>query len=246
MSEVYINGQSACAEFSDFGASGNLGQNENDQVLFTNKGGFSSIGLKVSAPTGGVATFEATFDGTTWDPINLRSVDDDIYVQSTNNGSVFIGSISCARAFRVRTSTAGSAPGTVMGRAAVAPSTLEGQEFGNPPHRFGFITTRKDKAFTTAQTGGELWAPASGKRIVLTDIIMNVSGSTDGTVTIFMETDAEGNRLFKGGVNVSQNNQFTMNHAFRVPFESQVADEVLKLTTTANMTVDVMMHGYEV
>jgi hypothetical protein len=229
-----------------FGTVGNLGQNVNDAYTLEKKDEFNSIGIHVEAPTGGTVQFEGTVDGVNWAPINLRSIEQDIYTQTTDNGFDFTGSIATLRAFRVKTIVAGSAPGTVRGLMSRAVSTLEGQEFGWPPHRFGFHTVHKDATYATAQSGTALWTPAAGKRFVITDIIMNVSGTVDGTISIYEETDTPGNRLFKGLVEVTTNKQFSMNHSYRVPFEAGAADNVLYIDTSGNMDVDIMLHGYEV
>ena len=55
--------------FQNFGSSGNLGSSENDTFEFDNCGGFSTIGFKCTAPTGGEVTFEATICGGTTDAI---------------------------------------------------------------------------------------------------------------------------------------------------------------------------------
>jgi hypothetical protein len=228
------------------GEANNLGKNENDVVVFDNAGGYSTIALQITVPTGGVATFEATFDGSTWVPITLRDVENDVYAQSTDDGTPFIGSIAGARKFRLRTSTAGSANGTVIGTASRGTSTLEGIEFGWPPHRFGYTPVHKDASYATAQTGADIWTPATGKKFVLTDLSLICGGTTDAVVTIFDETNSTGNIIFKGTIDVSNNRQFAWNHAFSTPYISSAANNDLKITTSANITIDVVAHGYEI
>jgi len=152
--------------FENFGTTNNLGQNVNDEVVFDNIGGFSSIGFELAVPTGGTVVFEATFDGTNWENIAMRSQDDDLVTSVSSVSATFIGSISCARQFRVRTSVAGSASGTVQGRAQSDVSTLEGIEFGPPPHKIGFEPVHNDAIYVAQQTNTAFWTPASGKKFV--------------------------------------------------------------------------------
>lgn len=230
----------------DFGSVGNLGQNLNDVFAVDNVSGYSSIAFHCLAPTGGEVTFEATFDGINWEAVSMRSVTDDIFTQSTDDDSDFLGSISGARQFRFRTSVGGSAAGTVMGRMQRDTATLEGIEFGYPPHRFGFVPVHKDASFTTAQTGAALWTPASGKKFVVTDCLVTGSGNTDATATIFDETNAAGNRLFRATLEVNTKGTIPITVPLRTPFVSTAVDNVLKLTTSADIDVDIILHGYEI
>jgi hypothetical protein len=233
-------------KYEDFGSTNNLGKNLNDTFVFENTGGYSAIGFHALAPTGGEVTFEITFDDTTWEPVNMRSITDDMYTNKTDDNSDFVGSISSARKFRWRTSVPGSSEGTIKGRAQRGVSTLEGIEFGYPPHRFGFEPVHKDGSYTSAQTNTVIWTPSSGKKYVVTDLKIIVGGTVDGTLKIFDDTDASGNYLFKGDVEVVTNKQFVFSHAFITPFLSSAKGSSLKITTSANMTVDINLDGYEI
>lgn len=237
--------QGSIANSENFGYSGNLGQSENDAVTFENKGGFSTIGFHLIPPAGGTVAFEASFDGTNWEMITLRGINSDVLTQSSDAEDDFIGSIAAGRQFRVRTSSAGGGAGTVMGRAQRDAAIIETIEFGAPPDKIGYDSVHKDVSYATAQTATAFWTPAAGKKFVITDMTIIVGGVTDGVLTIFDETDAAGNRLFKGTIDVSNNKQFSHVHPFSVPFVSAAANNILKVTTTANMTVDIMAHGYE-
>lgn len=234
-------------EKQDFGSTDNLGQNLNDTVEFDNVGGYSSIAFHCLAPTGGEVTFEATFDGANWEPVSMRSVTDDVFTNKTDDDSDFLGSISGARKFRWRTSTAGSAAGTVMGRAQRDAATLEGIEFGYPPHRFGFTPVHKDASYTTAQTGAAIWTPASGKKFVVTDLILNFHGATDANVKLFDETDSSGNYLYKANVDVSLiGGGQPQVISLKTPYVASADDNELKITTDADIDVDILLHGYEI
>lgn len=230
----------------DFGFVGNIPTTLNSAIEIVNLDGFSTIVAWVTAPTGGEISFELSVDGIHWETAYLWSLKDEIYTPKTSNNESFRGSIAGARKFRFRVSSGGSAQGTVMGRIIREVSTVEGIEFGWPPHRIGFPTIHKDVSYTTAQTGTAIWTPASGKTYHITDASIIVGGTTDGIVTLFDNTDATGNRLFKGAIEVTTNKQFVWDHQLKTTFRGAAADNVLKITTSANITIDVILHGYEV
>jgi hypothetical protein len=230
----------------DFGEEGNLGFQAGDCVCFANTGGYSTVGFHLIPPTGGTVTFEASFDNVNWEPITVRGINSDVLTQTADAEDDFIGSIAGGRSFRVRTSSAGSTLGTVVGRAQRDAAVIETIEFGAPPHRVGYDLIHKDGEYTTAQAATALWTPASGNKFVVTDMTLIAAGTTDATVSIFDAADASGSRLFYSAVDVSNNRQFSYNHSFRVPWVSAAADNVLKVTTDANITLFVGVHGYEV
>lgn len=238
--------QSLAAIDNYFGSQDNIGQNENDEFLLNLPDGNSTIGFRVVPPIGGTVIFEGSFNGITWEEISMRSIDNDLMSHSTDITSNFIGSISGLRKFRIRTSSAGSAAGTMTGKLQKAVAVLEGIEFGNPPHKFGFTPISKDGGWTSAQTGTTIWDPTTGNKFVLTDLILIIGGNTDGVVTIFDETNSTGNIIFKGTIDISNNRQFSFNHAFKVPKVSSAINNILKITMSTDMTVDVVVHGYEV
>ncbi len=230
----------------DFGAASNLGQNLNDAFTYDNAFGFSTIAFGLTVPAGGTVAFEGSFDGTTWVPITLRSIDTDEFQQTATVDEKFIGSIAGTRKVRVRTSVAGTAAGSVIGRATMDVAMLEGQEFFPPPHKFGHLPVHKDFSFTTAQTGTAIWTPAASRKYVVSDLSMIATGLIGAEVTIFDQSDATGNRLFNGILDPSTNNPLIVSLALRVPFVSAAINNVLKITTTANLNIGGVVHGYEI
>jgi hypothetical protein len=91
-----------------------------------------------------------------------------------------------------------------------------------------------------------LWAPEAGKRFIVTDLLVVASGTTDATTSIFEDTDAPGNRLFKAPIEVVTNKQFQLNHAFKTPFKANAVDSVLKVSTSDDLEIDISVHGYEI
>lgn len=120
-------------KFEDFGSVGNLAAALNSEVVYVNQYGASTISFHLTIPTGATVVFEGSVDGITYTGVKIRSMDTDEYNSSATVSSPYIGSISSLRMFRVRVSVAGSASGSVIGRASEQMSTLEGVEFENLP-----------------------------------------------------------------------------------------------------------------
>lgn len=210
---------------------------------------FATIAFYLVPPTGGRVRFEACFDGNEWVPITLRGVNSDLLVQTADSADPvdnYLGSCAGTSKFRVKTIVAGSANGSISGRFTQAPCVIETIEFGYPPHKIGYDPVHKDASFTTTQTGTAIWTPASGKRAIITDMIIICGGVTDARVTIFDETNSSGNILFDGLIDVSNNKQYSLNHSFRIPYKSSAANNSIKLTTTADIVIDIILHGYEI
>jgi hypothetical protein len=127
--------------YEDFGSASNLAAAFNSAVTLTNTNGYNSICFNLTIPTGATVTFESTADGTNWTACTLRQKGGDNYITSTTTSGEVIGSISGARSFRVRVSSAGSAAGSVIGRVTRDVSTLEGIENG-PPSEFYYDVSR--------------------------------------------------------------------------------------------------------
>jgi hypothetical protein len=230
---------------SHIGTQLNIPKELNATVQVPNNG-FQNIAFHFVPPTDGTVQFEATFDLINWEPITLRGINSDTYTNKSSVEDDFIGSVTGARIFRFKTIVAGSVNGSAIGKLGYGTAILEGIEFGNPPHRFGFDPVHKDASFTNAETGTTLWQPASGKKFVVTDFLITASGATDGLIKIFDETDATGNYLYKGYVNVSAVGTTIICLPLRTPFVSSAVDNILKLTTDANIDVDIILHGYEI
>lgn len=240
-----MSGQSTFKTYQEFGSVGNLGAALNSAVTLDVRG-FSTIACHLFIPAGGEVTFEASYDGVNFSAVTLRGMESDVYEKTIALTDDLVGSIIGAKSFRFRTSKAGAAAGYVIGKLIREVATLEGIEFGWPPHRFGFDAVHKDASFTTQQTATALWTPASGKTYYCTEFAVIVGGSTDGIISIFDGTDEAGKRLFRGNIEVATNKQFVFEHTFKTPFKGAAADSVLKVTTSAALTVDILLHGYEV
>ncbi len=93
--------------------------------------------------------------------------------------------------------------------------------------------------FTAGQTAQAVWTPASGKKFVITDMIISLTAA--GTITVFDNTDSTANRVAKG--------YFTANggldHSCSKPFKSSTNDYVLKYTTDLTAAGSLVVWGYE-
>ena len=229
----------------EFGELDNLSEVAESTLVVDNDSGFNTIGFYCSPPTSGIITFETTYDGIHWETTSIRGITSDTITSVISTAGNFIGSIAGNRAFRFRTSTGGSAPGTVMGRQQRNTSVIETIEFGYPPHKVGFPTERHSGEYTDAETNTVLWQPTSGKAVVVTDLFVFARGSTDALVTVFIDTNVNGNRIFNNDVSVAVIGPFTWSHQFKLGIVGAV-DEAVKVTTSAGIDVDIMAHGYEI
>ena len=218
----------------------------NSTITYANDG-FSVIGFYLVPPTGGAVVFEVSNDGgTNWESVSIRSTTDDLWQNPISSASNYIGSISAVSHFRFRTSTAGSAPGSVIGQTGRQSSISEGVEFLAPPHRFGYLPVHVDASYSTTQTDTVIFTADSTRKFVMTDFYVIVSGAVDCSIRVFDESDSTGHYVFKAMVTLSnQQPSLVFDHSFTTPFISSADGNSWKITTTADCTVDLMAHGYQ-
>lgn len=94
--------------------------------------------------------------------------------------------------------------------------------------------------FSASETAQIIWTPTSGKKFVITDIIISCSAA--GAITVFDNTDSTTNRVVKG--NFAANGGLT--HPYSKAFISVAADNVLKYTTGAGIAGSITVSGYEI
>lgn len=231
---------------SSFGISGNLFGTLNSTLDIDNSKGASFICCNITPPTNGTIEFQLSFDGINFETFTLRSTTSDIFKTSTIITDTLIGSIIGAKIIRFKTVVAGIAAGSILGTMNMSSATIESIEFGYPPHRFGYAPIHKDADFSTQQTATAIWTPTIGKKVVVTDLDVIVGGATDGTISIFNGSgDVAGERIFKASVEVSTNKNFIYSKNFKTPFIGTL-DGAIKITTSAAMTINVLLHGYEI
>ena len=93
--------------------------------------------------------------------------------------------------------------------------------------------------FSASETAQAIWTPATGKKFVITDIIISCSAA--GTITVFDNTDNAANRVVKGYF--AANGGLT--HPYSKAFVSATANNVLKYTTGSGIAGSLTVWGYE-
>jgi hypothetical protein len=225
---------------------GTVGQNIDDEFVFTNPCSFASIGFHFVAPPGGKVVFEGTFDGTNWVPITYRSMGIDEFVNHAHYDEDFVGSIANLRQIRFRTTVAGSGDGSVHGRVIRNVHTLESIEHGNPPHKIGQKIIRFGVDVTAPVTGSELFVPYNvphDRRFVITGYQLSLSGT--GEITIFDETDISDNWIFAASVKINAAESDFISHTFSVPFVSTTSGNRVLVTATGTAVAKGVFTGYE-
>lgn len=113
-------------------------------------------------------------------------------------------------------------------------------------------TTFKAAQYTTAQTGTALWTPAAGNAVVVTSVQIQAAGTTAGTLQVWFGASADTTYtrgtdapLFDGEFAPSATNKPGFAMAFPTPVRG-TTDYVLRVTTSAAMTVTVNVWGYEI
>lgn len=111
----------------------------------------------------------------------------------------------------------------------------------------------KQVEYATAQTGTNIWTPASGKKLVITSLDIMVGGSTGGLVTIWGAptgttafTPGTNQAFFRGEFAPNANSKPGALKNPPVPMFSDTANDCLKITTSAGMTVYITVYGYEI
>ena len=94
--------------------------------------------------------------------------------------------------------------------------------------------------FSASETAQAIWTPTSGKKFVITDMVISCSAA--GTITVFDSTDTTATRIVKG--------YFAANGGLSQPYSkprtSSTADNVLKYTTGSGITGSLTIQGYEI
>lgn len=104
----------------------------NDSYIYPNRFGFSTIGLHIIPPTGGTIVIEGSYNGSSWFPVFLKDLETSLNIHTVSNAVDVSGTITGYSSIRFRVSLAGSAPGSVVGRAQAqqASSNIDARESG--------------------------------------------------------------------------------------------------------------------
>lgn len=113
---------------------------------------------------------------------------------------------------------------------------------------------RKSFNATTTQTGVAVWTPASGKKIAITSVQIGAYGTTAARLILWFGNQSGPDTTYTEGTDPvvikqsfapSANGFPGLVYTPAVPFFSPTADDVLRVTTDAAMSVDIVVTGYE-
>jgi hypothetical protein len=234
----------------------NLGTAANSASTF-NVDGANSITVAIATTTTGTFIFEGTADNTNWIALEVFDGSQDIWVSAQNitptTGRVYQLLTQGYRQVRLRTVTTLGATVSHFLTLSSAQQFLGGIDTGAAPHNFGYIIAHRNGEYSTAQTGAALWTPTTGKKFAVTDISITTGGTTAGIVTLWQGASADTTYtvgtdpvIFRGEFAPSANSKPGAVKSFNVPFVSTTVDHVLRITTSAAMTVYVQLNGYEI
>ena len=201
-----------------------------------------SIGLHVQPPTGGEVTFEGSWNGVEWEPVTLRQMGSHGYSSRSAEHENWIGSVATFVWFRIRVSVGGSAPGNYHGRFSSQFCTLEGIENTAMPHRIGAAVVTKDISVSST-SARELWTPAPGHKIVVTDINFTVSDN-NAIVYISEGSIAQQRYIFRGKFKPPTGESVFVPISFAMPHVFQGTDSLF-VTQTDSAVIEGVIHGYE-
>lgn len=217
--------------------------------------GEANIAYQVTGTWSATITFEASNDNTNWVEVYGYRAGDNVIQTSATNGTVSNGVWRCTVSgfayARLRVSAYTS--GTVV-VTAVASQNTSGVFLNFPLP--GNVTPDqqiwKQVEYTSAQTGTAVWTPASGKKIAITNVQITTGGTTAGIVTLWFGasgdttfTQGTDQVLFRGEFAPTANAKPGALPPLMTPVYSTTADHVLRITTSAAMTVYVTVYGYE-
>lgn len=228
-----------------------------NSVIDYNITGLGSASVFIATTTTGTLIFEATVDGKTWfthtgvvDP-NIGGTD--LLVQAAFTpvaGTFYKIPVTGFRGLRLRTVTT---LGTAVSTFFVGDTHDIFHDVTPAPHNIGYAQIHRDAEYSTAQTGTALWTPAAGRRFVITDITISTGGTTAGIVTLWQGATADTTFnagadpvIFRGEFAPSATARPGVIKTFPLPFISTVVDHLVRVTTSAAMTVYVQINGYEI
>ena len=212
--------------------------------------GADSVLIYVGTSTTGTMIIEVSGDGSNWTSAEVRDSQTNLWVSGlslTPTAAKTYRVITVGyRSMRVRTVTTLGATVSLTITLAADSDLVAAIKTGPSPHDFGYTPVHKDVEYTTAQTGTTIWTPTSGKKFVVTDVTIATGGTTAGVVTLFDNTDAANGRIVKAAFAPSASSSPGLVKQFRTPYISAAANNLLKITTSAAMTVYVQIDGYEI
>lgn len=234
----------------------NLGTAANSASTIEVEGG-NTMTWGIGTTTTGTFIFEASSDATNWLNVEVFDAFNDLWVTGQNitptSGRTYHVACGGYRQIRIRTvSTLGATVAHVV-NVSNSQQLLAGIDTGAAPNNFGYALIHKDGEYTTAQTGAALWTPTTGKKFVVSDLTISTGGTTAGIVTLWQGASADTTytvgtdpALFRGEFAPSATAKPGAIKSFNVPYVSTTVDHILRVTTSAAMTVYIQVNGYEI
>jgi len=253
---VIASDQTGIKPYYTYNTPANLGTAVNSTSVVDIEG-LNSITVGISTTTTGTFTFEGTSNGTSWFSLEVFDLTADLWVSGTNLTPTANKSyrLLSGGLFQIRLRTVTTLGATVSHTInnTLSDDFITSVDVGAAPHNFGYTTFHKDGEYSTQQTGTALWTPTTGKKFVVTDFTISTGGTTAGIVTLWQGALADTTytvgtdpALFRGEFAPSANAKPGIAKVMTVPFISTTVDHLLKVTTSAAMTVYVQLNGYEI
>lgn len=219
--------------------------------------GANSARVAIGTTTTGTFTFEVTADGSTWVAAEVYATGGDNWLSGQNitptSGQVYTVLIGSWRALRLRTVTTLGATVAHFVTLSMSQAVISAIDTGFAPHAIGYSFVNKSGEYSTTQTGVALWTPTTGRKFVVTDFTISTGGTTSGIVTIWQGASADTTYtagtdpvLFRGEFAPSATVKPGVVKTLNMPFVSSTTDHILKVTTSAAMTIYVQVNGYEI
>ena len=234
----------------------NLGTAVNAASTF-NVDGANSVTIATNTTTTGTFIIEGTADNTNWVSLEVFEGSQDTWVSGQNitptAGRVYQVLSQGYRQIRLRTVTTLGATVQHFITLSSAQQFLGGIDTGAAPHNFGYVVRNFGTEYTTAQTGAAIWTPTTGRRFVVTDFTVSTGGTTAGIVTLWQGASADTTYnpgtdpvVFRGEFAPTATAKPGAVKSFAVPWVSSTVDHILRITTSAAMTLYVQVNGYEI
>lgn len=234
----------------------NLGTAINSTSAIEVEGG-NTMSFGIGTTTTGTFIFEGTTDATNWLSVEVFDAGLDMWVSGQNItptlGKVYHLSVGGYRQIRLRTTATLGATVVHTCNVSASQQLLAGIDTGAAPHNFGYLIVHKDGEYTTTQTGTAIWTPATGKKFAVTDISITTGGTTAGIVTLWQGAVADTTyttgtdpAIFRGEFAPTNTSKPGAIKSFNVPYISTTIDHILRVTTSAAMTLYIQINGYEI
>jgi hypothetical protein len=222
-----------------------------------NVDGANSLTIGISTTTTGTFIIEATVDNTNWITPEVFDGTQDLWVSGQNItptlGRVYQVLTQGYRQIRLRTVTTLGATVQHFVTLSTAQQFLGGIDTGPAQHNFGYVVRNFTTEYTTTQTGAAIWTPTTGRRFVVTDFTISTGGTTAGVVTLWQGASADTTytvgtdpAVFRGEFSPTATAKPGVVKSFAVPWMSSTVDHVLRITSSAAMTLYVQINGYEI